>query len=81
MFLSESFSMSEMEICQILSLNYYRKLKEWWTDEADRDVLVLTCIETQNLQQFCYTDGEEISEKKSTSRFIALFLFRTFNSD
>ena len=37
MFLSESFSMSEMEFCQNLSFNYYRKLKEWWTDEADRD--------------------------------------------
>ena len=32
--------------------------------------LVLTCIETQKVQKFCLKDGEEISEKKSTARFI-----------
>ena len=30
------------------------------------NVLVITCIETQKIQQFCQKNGEEISEKKST---------------
>ena len=37
MFLSNAFSMSEMNIYQILSLNYYKKQKEWWTDDVDGD--------------------------------------------
>ena len=39
MFLSNEFSMSEMEIYQILRLNYYKKLKEWWTDDVDGDCI------------------------------------------
>ena len=39
MFLSNPFSMFEMEIYQILRLNYYKKLQEWWTDEADGDCI------------------------------------------
>ena len=52
MFLSRAFSMSEMNIYQILRLNYYKSQKKWWTDDVD-GVLVLTCIETQKLQKFC----------------------------
>ena len=37
MFLSKAFSMSEMNIYQILRLNYYKKQKEWWTDDFDGD--------------------------------------------
>ena len=37
MFLSKAFSMSEMNIYQILRLNYYKKQKEWWTDDIDGD--------------------------------------------
>ena len=37
MFLSKAFSMSEMNIYQILRLNYYKKQKEWWTDDVDGD--------------------------------------------
>ena len=29
--------MSEMNIYQILRLNYYKKQKEWWTDDVDGD--------------------------------------------
>ena len=50
MFLSKAFSASEMNIYQILRLNYYKKQKEWWTDDVMEIVLVLTCIETQKLQ-------------------------------
>ena len=39
MFLSELFSMSEMEIHQILKLKYYTKLQEWWTDDVDGDCI------------------------------------------
>ena len=35
MFLSKAFSMSEMNIYQILKLNYYKKQREWWTDDVD----------------------------------------------
>ena len=52
MFLSRAFSMSEMNIYQILRLNYYKNQKEWWTDDVD-GVLVFTCIKTQKLQKFC----------------------------
>ena len=37
--LSNAFSMSEMDIYQILRLNYYKKLKEWWTDDVDGDCI------------------------------------------
>ena len=35
MFLSKSFSMSELDIHQTLRLNHYTKLKECWTDDVD----------------------------------------------
>ena len=37
MFLSKAFSRSEMNIYQILRLNYYKKQKEWWIDDVDGD--------------------------------------------
>ena len=39
MFLSKAFSMSEMDLYQILRLNYYIKLKEWRTDDVDGDCI------------------------------------------
>ena len=39
MFLSKAFSVSEMNIYQILRLNYYKKQKEWWTDDVDGDCI------------------------------------------
>ena len=39
MFPSKAFSMSELNIYQILKLNYYKKLQEWWTDEVDGDCI------------------------------------------
>ena len=32
MFLSKTFAVSEMDIHQILNINYYKKLQEWLTD-------------------------------------------------
>ena len=60
MFPSKAFSMSELNIYQILKLNYYKKLQEWWTDEVDGDCISFICLETQKVQKFCYKDGEEI---------------------
>ena len=48
MYLSNAFSMSEMEIYQILRLNYYNKLKSGGQMTLMKIVLVLTCIETQS---------------------------------
>ena len=31
--------MSETDIYQISRLNYYNKLKEWWTDDVDGDFI------------------------------------------
>ena len=31
--------MSKMGSHQILRLNYYKKLREWWTDVVDRDCI------------------------------------------
>ena len=39
LFLSKAFSMFEMNIYQILRLNYYKKQKEWWTDDVDGDCI------------------------------------------
>ena len=39
MFPSKAFSMSELNIYQILKSNYYKKLQGWWTDEVDGDCI------------------------------------------
>ena len=31
--------MSERDVYQILRLNYYKKLKDWWTDIVDGDCI------------------------------------------
>ena len=49
MFLSKAFSMSKMDIHQILRLNYYKKLQEWWTDDVDGDCITFDlCRNTEN---------------------------------
>ena len=40
--LSKAFSMSEMNIYQILRLNYYKKLKQCWKDDVDGDCISFT---------------------------------------
>ena len=35
LFLSKAFSRSQMDIHQILRLNYYKKLQEWGTENVD----------------------------------------------
>ena len=52
MFLSKAFSMSEMNIYQILRLKYYIKQKEWWTNDVDRDCITFNfeIVELQKVQ-------------------------------
>ena len=49
MFLPKTSLVSETDLCQILRLKYYTKLKEWWTDDV---LLVLTRIEKEKVQFF-----------------------------
>ena len=74
MFLSNAFSISEMAFYQILRFNYYKKLKERWTDDVDGDCISFNLYRITDNQKFCLKDGEEISEKKSTARFINIVL-------
>ena len=39
MFPLKAFSMSELNIYQILKLNYYNKLQEWWTNDVEGDCI------------------------------------------
>ena len=39
MFLTKAFSMFEMDFYQVLRLNYYKKLQEWWTDDEDGECI------------------------------------------
>ena len=39
MFLSKAFSITEMNIYQSLRLNYYKKIKEWCTDDVEGDCI------------------------------------------
>ena len=50
MFLSKAFSMSELNIYQVLRLNYYKNKKSVRQMTLMEIVLVLTCIETQKIQ-------------------------------
>ena len=82
MFLSRAFSKSEMNICQILRLNYDKKLNEWWTDDVDED-----CI---SFNLYRNTETSIILFKKMERRFqirrvlpdlSTMFLFRRTNSN
>ena len=53
MVLSKPFSMSEIDIYQILRLNYYKNQKIGEQMTLIENVLVLKCIETQKVQKFC----------------------------
>ena len=63
MFPSKAFLMSKTYIYQILNLNYYKKLKEWWTVEVNGDCISFNLF--KNTRKFNnFADGEEISEKR-----------------
>ena len=54
--------MSEMDIYQILSLNFAKKLKEWWTDDVDGNC--------NSFNLYRKTVSSIFTKKKSTARFI-----------
>ena len=77
MFPSKAFSMSELNIYQILKLNYYKKLQEWWTDEVDGDRISFFLFRNTEssivlLQRW---RGDYLSDLST------MFLFRRVNSD
>ena len=75
MFPSKAFSMSELNIYQILKLNYYKKLQEWWTDEVDGD-----CI-SFNLYRNTESSIVLLQKRRVLSDLSTMFLFRRVNSD
>ena len=70
MFLSKAFSMSEMHIYEILRLNYYKKLKEWWTDDVDGDCVSLNLYRNTESSIVLLKRWRGDFRKKSTARFI-----------
>ena len=69
MFPSKAFPMSELNIYQILKLNYYKKLQEWWTDEVDGDCISFILYRNTE-SSIVLLQKEEFTKKKSTVRFI-----------
>ena len=72
MFLSKAFSMSEMDIYQILRLNYYKKLKEWWTDDADGDCISFNLYRNTENSIILLKRWRGDFRKKSTAIFISI---------
>ena len=64
MFLSKAFSMSEMHIFEILRLNYYKKLKEWWTNDVDGDCVSLNLYRNTESSIFLLKRGRGDFRKK-----------------
>ena len=83
MFPSKAFSMSELNIYQILKLNYYKKLQEWWTDEVDGDCISFSLYRNTESSLVLLKRWRGDYKKKNTVRFIntTMFLFRRVNSD
>ena len=70
MFLSKAFSISEMDIHQNMRLKYYKKIQEWWTDDEDGECINSNLYRNTENSKVLLKDGEEISERKSTIKFI-----------
>ena len=77
MFLSKAFSMSENDIYQILRLNYYEKIKDWWTDDHDADCISFTLYRHTESSIILLKRWRRDFRKKSTARFINnVFIYR-----
>ena len=71
MFLSKAFSTSEMDIRQILKLNYCKKLQDWWTDDVDGDCISFNFYRNTESSMILFKKMERrLQKKKSTARFI-----------
>ena len=58
------------DIYQILRLKYYKKLNKCWTDDVDGDCIKINLYRNTESSKVLLKYGEEISEKKSTFKFI-----------
>ena len=68
--------MSELNIHQILSSNYYKKPQEWWTDDVDGYCFIFRLYRNTENSLILLKRWREISEKKSTARFFNNVLIR-----
>ena len=59
-----------MDIYKISRLNYYKILKAWWTNDVDGDCICFNLYRKTENSIILLKKGKEISEKKSTARFI-----------
>ena len=82
MFPSKAFSMSELSIYQILKLNYYKKLQEWWTDEVDGDCISFNLYRnTESSIVLLKRWRGDYKKRRVLSDSSRMFLFRRVNSD
>ena len=73
MFPTNAFSMSEMDIHQILRLNHYKKLQDWCSEDVDGDYIspnLYRNTESSIVLLERWRGGEQISEKESTAKLI-----------
>ena len=61
--------MSEIDIHQILRLNY-KKLQEWWTGGVDRDCISFNLYRITENSLFLQRMEKIFQEKNSTAKFI-----------
>ena len=81
MFPSKAFSMSELNIYQILKLNYYKKLQEWWTDEVDGDCISFNLYRNTESSIVLLQRWRGDYKKRVLSDLSTMFLFRKVSSD
>ena len=82
MFPSKAFSMSELSIYQILKLNYYKKLQEWWTDEVDGDCISFNLYRnTESSIVLLKRWRGDYKKRRVLSDSSRMFLCRRVNSD
>ena len=82
MFPSKAFSMSELNIYQILKLNYYKKLQEWWTDDVDGDCISFNLYRnTENSLILLKRWRGDYKKRRVPPNLSTKFLFRRVNSD
>ena len=80
MFPSKAFSMSELNIYQILKLNYYQKLQEWWTDEVDGDCISFNLYRNTENSIVLLKRWREDYKRRVLSDLSTRFFFRRVNS-
>ena len=80
MFPSKAFSMSELNIYQILKLNHYKKLQEWWTDQVDGDCISFNLYRNTENSIVLVKNWRGVKKRRVLSDLSTMFLFRRVNS-